>query len=140
MVDREPSMPDGEHVAQDEDENSRVMGPGATPTRTEDLQEELQRQLKSVNSLRQSLQERAQALEEERSLEQQETEERLRTWETERVRMSTQIEHLSQMNETFATTRGRAPLLGLLVAHSSSVLPLSRQSELAYARAKTPIS
>ena len=85
MVDREPSMPDGEHVAQDEDENSRVMGPGATPTRTEDLQEELQRQLKSVNSLRQSLQERAQALEEERSLEQQETEERLRTWETERV-------------------------------------------------------
>ena len=42
-------MPDGEHVAQDEDENSRVMGPGATPTRTEDLQEELQRQLKSVN-------------------------------------------------------------------------------------------
>ena len=41
MVDREPSMPDGEHVAQDEDENSRVMGPGATPTRTEDLQEEL---------------------------------------------------------------------------------------------------
>ena len=94
MVDREPLMADGENATRLEDENSRVMGPGATPTRTEELQEELQRQLKSVNSLRQSLQERAQALEEERSLEQQESEERLRAWETERLRMSAQISEL----------------------------------------------
>ena len=41
MVDREPSMADADIAAENGDENSRVMGPGATPTRTEDLQEEL---------------------------------------------------------------------------------------------------
>ena len=69
MVDREPSMSDGEHVTEDGDENSRAMGPGAMSAETEDLREELQGQLASVNHLRQNLQERAEeALEEERGL------------------------------------------------------------------------